>query len=129
MLIKELQILGFDITQSTVSRDLKNLRLIKKRNLHGEEYYVIDNSMPVEDKLIDSSKLCSKVKESVLSVRSSQNILVIKTYPGEAQGVAAAIDGMNYIEILGTVAGDDTIICVVEGSENAEKLAIVLKSY
>ncbi|MCL6086883.1 MAG: arginine repressor [Actinobacteria bacterium] len=126
MLQKELQVLGFNVAQSTVSRDLKDLRLVKRRNLEGEEYYVIDNNILPERKFVSFEKLVSKLKESVISLRSAGNIIVIKTYPGEAQGVAATLDSMNYNEILGTVAGDDNIIVITDNSDNALKLMGIL---
>lgn len=126
MLQKELQVLGFNVAQSTISRDLKDLRLVKRRNLEGEEYYVIDNNILPERKFVSFEKLVSKLKESVISLRNAGNIIVIKTYPGEAQGVAATLDSMNYNEILGTVAGDDNIIVITDNSDNALKLMGIL---
>jgi len=128
MLMKQLQDMGLNVTQSTISRDLKDLRLVKRRNLEGEEYYVIDNNIIPEKKPLSFEKFVSKLKESVISIKNAENIIVIKTYPGEAQGVAAALDSMNYNEILGTVAGDDNIICVVDNIENAVKLINILKN-
>lgn len=120
-LIDNLRQKGYSVTQSTISRDLKYLRLVKVRNYKQEEYYAIDNKYS-SGTLFDIEKLKSKFKESVISKDRANNIIVIKTYPGEAQGVAAVVDGMNFVEILGTVAGDDTIICVVDNEDNAEKI-------
>ncbi len=128
MLLKEIKSKGFNVTQSTISRDLKDLRLIKRRNLDGEEYYVIDNNVFPEKKPLSFEKLASKLKENVISLRNAGNIIVIKTHPGEAQGVAASIDSMNYYEILGTVAGDDNIICIIDTVENTDRLMTVLKN-
>ena len=128
MLLREVQSTGFNVTQSTISRDLKDLRLIKRRNLDGEEYYVIDNNVFLDKKPLSFEKLVSKLKESVISLRNANNIIVVKTHPGEAQGVAASIDSMNYYEILGTVAGDDSIICIVDTVENTVKLMDILKN-
>lgn len=128
MLLRELQDMGFDVAQSTISRDLKDLRLVRRRNLNGEEYYVIDNNVFLDKKPLSFEKLVSKLKESVISLRNAGNIIVIKTYPGEAQGVAASLDSMNYTEILGTVAGDDNIICIIDTVENTLKLIDILKN-
>jgi transcriptional regulator of arginine metabolism len=128
MLLREVQSKGYNVTQSTISRDLKDLRLIKRRNFDGEEYYVIDNNVFLDKKPLSFEKLVSKLKESVISLRNANNIIVIKTHPGEAQGVAASIDSMNYYEILGTVAGDDSIICIVDTVENTVKLMEILKN-
>ena len=64
----------------------------------------------------------------MLSIAEANNIIVVKTYPGEAQGTAAVIDGMNFVEILGTVAGDDNIICVIDSSENAKKISRLMQA-
>ena len=71
-------------------------------------------------------KFSSKFAGSVLSISRAENILVIRTYPGEAQGTAAVIDGMNFVEILGTVAGDDTIICIAKDIPSAEKIKLLM---
>lgn len=127
-LVKELEIRGFPITQSTISRDLNELRLTKVRNHKQQEYYSLDSRFH-NDNIFNYEKFSSKFKESVLSISKAQNILVIRTYPGEAQGTAAVLDGMNFVEILGTVAGDDTIICIADNEENAEKMQEFMKKY
>ncbi len=125
-LLNELIKRGYNATQSTVSRDLNYLRIVKIRNYMQEEYYAVETGK-FEGKIIDPEKFKSKLKESVVSVKRADNIIVIKTFPGEAQGTAAVIDGMNFIEILGTVAGDDTIICIIDTTDNAEKLIIMIR--
>jgi transcriptional regulator of arginine metabolism len=127
-LVKELEDRGFSVTQSTISRDLAELRLTKVRNHKQQEYYSLDSRFYKEN-MFNYGKFSSKFKESVLSVSMAQNILVIRTYPGEAQGTAAVLDGMNFVEILGTVAGDDTIICVTDNVDNAEKMQKFMKQY
>ena len=125
-LLNELNKRGYNATQSTVSRDLNYLRIVKIRNYMQEEYYAVETGK-FEGKIIDPEKFKSKLKESVVSVKRADNIIVIKTFPGEAQGTAAVIDGMNFVEILGTVAGDDTIICIIDTTDNAEKLIIMIR--
>jgi len=120
-LLKELVKREYNVTQSTISRDLRRLRLAKIRNYRQEEYYSVENRM-ADGKTFDPEKFRSKFKENVILAKRANNIIVIKTFPGEAQGTAAIIDGMNFVEILGTVAGDDTIICVTDNSDNAEKI-------
>ncbi len=126
-LLKELKKRGYRVTQSTVSRDIKQLRLIKTRNYKQEEYYSIENGA-LNGKTIDPKKFILKFTENVISVKKSGNIIVIRTFPGEAQGTAAVIDGMNFVEILGTVAGDDTIICIADNDNNAQKIMEVMKN-
>lgn len=120
-LLKELRKKGYRVTQATVSRDINHLRLVKARNYKQEEYYSAEN-MIKNGKIFTPDKFSSKFRDSVISARRANNVIVIKTYPGEAQGTAAVVDGMNFVEILGTVAGDDTIICIADNNENAEKL-------
>ena len=120
-LIEELSAIGCDVTQSTISRDIKQLNLVEVRNSLQEEYYALSSKYQV-DPQFNIGKIKFKFKENVLSVDLSNNIIVVKTNSGEAQGVAAVIDGSNFEEILGTVAGDDTIICVVNSEDNAKKI-------
>ena len=120
-LVNELKNRGCVVTQATISRDLHELGPVKVRNYREEGYYCLDNRFH-KDNIFDFEKCSSKFKNSVLSVSRAQNTLVIRTYPGEAQGTAAVIDGMNFIEILGTVAGDDTIICIADNEKNADKM-------
>lgn len=120
-LIEELSAIGYNVTQSTISRDIKQLNLVKVRNSLQEEYYALSSKYQV-DPQFNIGKIKFKFKENVLSVDLSNNIIVIRTNPGEAQGVAAVIDGSNFEEILGTVAGDDTIICVANSEDNAKKI-------
>ena len=120
-LIEELSSIGCDVTQSTISRDIKQLNLVKVRNSLQEEFYALSSKYQV-DPQFNIGKIKFKFKENVLSVDLSNNIIVVKTNSGEAQGVAAVIDGSNFEEILGTVAGDDTIICVANSEDNAKKI-------
>ncbi|MBU4292612.1 MAG: arginine repressor [Actinobacteria bacterium] len=120
-LIEELSVIGCGVTQSTISRDIKQLNLVKVRNSLQEEYYALSSKYQV-DPQFNIGKIKFKFKENVLSVDLSNNIIVVKTNSGEAQGVAAVIDGSNFEEILGTVAGDDTIICVSNSEDNAKKI-------
>jgi len=120
-LVRELKERGHEVAQSTISRDIHELRLTKVRDHIQQEYYSIEGRFYREN-IFDMDKFSSKFAGSVLSISRAQNILVIRTYPGEAQGTAAVIDGMNFVEILGTVAGDDTIICIARDIPAAEKI-------
>ncbi|MBM3712049.1 MAG: arginine repressor [Actinobacteria bacterium] len=124
----ELEKKGVDVTQSTVSRDLASLNLIKVRDSDRQEYYAVKSSY-MSDPQFGIQRIKSKFKESLLSYDRASNIIVIKTNPGEAEGVAAIIDGANFVEILGTVAGDDTIICIAKNNEKAEKLIKLFNTF
>jgi len=127
-LISELKKDGFNVTQATISRDMQQLNLVKVHDAEKNEYYSL-GAKYAADAQAGIRKLKMKFGENVISVERANNIIVIKTDPGEAQGVAAALDGSNFTEILGTVAGDDTIICIIENNRSAEKLVEYFNSY
>jgi transcriptional regulator of arginine metabolism len=102
---------GYNVTQATVSRDIKELRLVKVAT--GENTYRY--GLPVEQESAkNEERLRRMMKELVVSIAASDNIVVLKTYPGNAQAVASLIDGARWPEIIGSVAGDDTIILIVK---------------
>lgn len=100
---------GFSVTQATVSRDIRDLKLTKVPGENGRQKYAViqkaDNVM--------SEKYIRVLKEGYASMDMAQNILVIKTVSGMAMAVAAAVDAMNWHEVVGCIAGDDTIMCAV----------------
>ncbi|MDK2823239.1 MAG: transcriptional regulator of arginine metabolism [Clostridia bacterium] len=100
---------GFNVTQATVSRDIKELGLIKVAI--GNEMYKYALPMEVT---VSESRLKFMIKEFVLKYDYSENIIVIKTPPGNAQAVASVIDNAQWREVIGTVAGDDTILLVIK---------------
>lgn len=100
---------GFDITQATVSRDIKELQLLKVPDEKGYRY-----ALPGKTGNKNSSERMKRLfSDSVISIDYSESIIVIKTLPGTAQSVASLIDASENQEILGTVAGDDTIFVAV----------------
>ena len=101
---------GYDVTQATVSRDVKELQLIKIPDSQGYYYALPDNS-PI---LNSHERMRRLFKDSVTSIDYSENIVVIKTLPGAAQSIASLIDAAELENVLGTVAGDDTIFIVVK---------------
>ena len=106
---------GFKVTQATISRDIRDLQLVKSLNDDGSFQYVLPT-----DSSLDSNRLYNRVlSHSVKSVSHANNLVVIKTYPGVAQSVAAAIDTWNDDGILGCVAGDDTILVIANEEETA----------
>ncbi len=113
------QTIGVDVTQATVSRDIKELRLVKVLNEDGTYHYT---SSAKEGSANISSKFRIIFKESVIGVQYANNIIVVKTLAGMAQAAAAAIDGMNWPEIVGSLAGDDTIFLVLMNEATAASL-------
>ena len=123
-LIDRLQREGFAVTQATVSRDIRELKLSKVLTGRGTYRYVRG-----EHKSVDvNAKFNNALVESIQRVDYAGNIIVLKTYPGLASAVATGIDAINMVEILGSIAGDDTIMVVVRDEESAEEIADKLKN-
>lgn len=109
-LCDELQKRGFSVTQATVSRDIRELKLIKIADDQGYRYAVPDAAIPRSSQ----ERMRRLFMDAVLSIDASENLIVVKTLPGSANAVASALDTSGIQEILGTVAGDDTILVVVK---------------
>lgn len=108
-LLERLQAKGIKSTQATISRDIKELHLIKEPAGQGRYRYAVSAH---RTKLNFADKLRTIFRESVVSVEAAQNIVVLKTIEGMAQGAAFALDNMGDTDIVGTLAGDDTIFLV-----------------
>lgn len=104
---------GYNVTQATVSRDIRQLKLIKQ-SVDGKQKYVVlqGNLYEMNDKYIRI------FKDGFVSMAMAQNILVIKTVSGMAMAVAAALDAMEWNEIVGCIAGDDTIMCAIKSTDD-----------
>lgn len=109
---------GFQVTQATVSRDIRELKLTKVAMSNGEQKYAALTE-PAEDL---SQKYIRVLKDGFASMDMAQNILVVRTVSGMAMAVAAALDALNFHEIVGTIAGDDTIMCAVRSVEENIRL-------
>ncbi len=110
---------GFEITQATVSRDIRDLKLIKIA-LDGHTYkYALTNH---EDMHI-SGKYRNIIRETVVRVDYVGVLVVLKTYSGMAQAAAAAVDGMRWNEVVGSIAGDDTIMVIMRDESMAAEFA------
>ena len=103
---------GFNVTQATVSRDIRELGLVKVTASGGKQKY--QAAKPVNEQ---KNRLIRVLKDSVQSVDQAQNILVIKTGSGMAMAAAAALDHLEFPEVVGSIAGDDTIMAAVRTSE------------
>lgn len=104
---------GFKVTQATVSRDIRDLKLTKISVDGGKQKYVV--LRPEEDGM--SEKYIRVLRDGYASMDMAQNILVIKTVAGMAMAVAAAVDAMKWKEVVGCIAGDDTIMCAIRSAE------------
>ena len=105
---------GFAVTQATVSRDIRDMKLTKVSTNGGRQKYKALNEAS-EDL---SEKYVRVLKDGYISMDMAQNILVIKTVSGMAGAVCASIDAMNIHEIVGSIAGDDTIMCAIRTTED-----------
>ena len=105
---------GFQITQATISRDIRDLKLTKVQTDSGRQKYVVMKA--TENVLRD--KYIRIMKDGFVSMDMAMNILVIKTVSGMAMAVGAAIDEMHWKEVVGCIAGDDTIMCAVRSVED-----------
>ena len=117
-LIEELAKVGIDSTQATVSRDIKDLHLIKEMTAQGEYRYVAGGRHDAHNY---ASRLKAIFKESVTSYANAQNLVVIKTLPGLAPAACGAIDAMSIKGIIGSIAGDDTGFLAMSDTEAAER--------
>lgn len=109
---------GFNVTQATVSRDINALHLYKKNLGNGHQKYAIDS----DDNHMLDEKFKRVLSDGFVSIDMAQNILVIKTVSGMAMAVAAAVDSMKFDEVVGTIAGDDTIMMAVRTVEDTKIL-------
>ncbi|EOT21653.1 arginine repressor [Eubacterium sp. 14-2] len=109
---------GFHVTQATVSRDIRELKLTRVAGGAGQQKYI-----SLQEQHVDLSEKYTRIfREGFVSMDMAQNILVIKTVSGMAMAVAAALDAMDCHEIVGSIAGDDTIMCAVRTLEDTESL-------
>lgn len=118
-LIRYLQEAGYDVTQATVSRDIRELKIVKMNTGRGSYRY----SLPKQGANGAGVKFNTALVDSIVNVEYANNLLVLKTYPGLAQAVASGIDRTEIRQILGCVAGDDTILVVTKDNESAQVLS------
>lgn len=100
---------GYEVTQATISRDIKQLRLTKSATQDGRYVYAVADN---DDTEASTGKALGILRDTIKKIDVAQNILVVKTYPGMAQAAAAALDSLNYKEIVGSIAGDDTVMLI-----------------
>lgn len=120
-LLKLLKSRGYDVTQATISRDIRELSLTKVNISGRQKYAVILNDEEVNDKYV------TILKEGFISMISSGNLIVLKTVTGMAMAVATAIDALEMNEIIGCIAGDDTIFIAVSENNNSTDVMDKLK--
>jgi transcriptional regulator of arginine metabolism len=121
--LQELKKEGFELTQATLSRDFKQLKVAKAASMNGQYVYVLPNETMYKRVHKPLSALEMMQTPGFLSINFSGNIAVIRTRPGYASSIAYNIDNSNVEEILGTIAGDDTILMVLK--EGVERDAVL----
>lgn len=109
---------GFNVTQATISRDIRELNLTKIAIKGGKQKYAVQSSSDI----VSNSKYMRVLNDGIITMDTAGNILVVKTVSGMAMAVAAALDAMQIKEILGCIAGDDTIMCVVKHAEETDRV-------
>ena len=127
-LIEKLRANGFQVTQATISRDIRDLRITKMMREDGKYCYTLQSGPDRHGTV----KFNDAFVEAITGVDYASNIIVIKTYAGMAQAVATGIDSISMPEIVGCIAGDDTIMVVTRddryAKEISEKFKIIMKS-
>lgn len=117
-LVDELRQAGFHVTQATVSRDIKELHLVKVSTDKGLYKY----SLPADQRFNPSQKLKRLLQDSFVGIEHSGNLIVLKTLPGNAHAVASLLDHLAWDETIGTLAGDDTILIICREKTNVKEV-------
>lgn len=115
---------GFDVTQATVSRDIRELKLVKITTGHGHYRYVLPQE---ETKGQASLHISNALAETILRTDCAGNLVVLHTYPGMANAIAVEVDRLDHPAILGCIAGDDTVLIVARDAEQALHLSDQIK--
>ncbi len=115
---------GFEVTQATVSRDIRELNLTKIAVDGNKQKYDI----PASTMTSINAKYMGVLKDGIVSIECAGNIIVIKTISGMAMAVGAALDAVNHEEVIGTIAGDDTLMCVVKNANNCQSVKEYLEN-
>ena len=116
---------GFNVTQATISRDIRELNLTKIATKGGKQKYAVQSSSDI----VSNSKYMRVLNDGIITMDTAGNILVVKTVSGMAMVVAAALDAKQNKEILGCIAGDDTIMCVVKHAEETDRVKEHIESF
>lgn len=121
-LTEELKSAGFLVTQATVSRDIKELGLIKLPLSDGSYKYAV-----TKEEKQDNREHLAIFSRSIINIQAAMHTIVIKTHAGMANAVAASLDTFIAHEVVGTIAGDDTILIIAENPESAEEMTVKLR--
>ena len=122
-LLARLERAGFQTTQATISRDIREMKLTKIAGRGGKQKYVVLQNADTEV----SAKYHQVLNAGILHMDYAENLIVIRTVSGKAMAVAAALDNMNLPGVMGCIAGDDTIFCAVRGSQYCKGIIAEIK--
>jgi transcriptional regulator of arginine metabolism len=117
-LVAELKALDYNVTQATVSRDIKELHLVKVPTLSGKYKY----SLPADLKFNPEEKLKRLIEDAFVNIDHASHFVVLKTLPGNANAVGVLIDNLDWEEIMGTICGDDTCLIICREEDQAEEM-------
>lgn len=115
-LVAQLKEEGYNVTQATVSRDIKELHLVKVPMIDGRYKY----SLPSDQRFNPLQKLKRALMDAFVHIDQAKNLIVMKTLPGNANAIGALIDNLDWDEVLGTICGDDTILIICREEETTE---------
>ncbi|MGM0846107.1 MAG: transcriptional regulator AhrC/ArgR [Bacillota bacterium] len=118
-LVDRLKNANFNVTQATVSRDIKELHLVKVPLMDGRYKY----SLPADQRFNPLQKLKRTLTDAFVKIDSAGHLLVMKTLPGNANAIGALIDNLDWEEILGTICGDDTCLIICKTERDTEKIS------
>lgn len=124
-LIEYLRREGFDVTQATVSRDIRELKLVKVTTGRGSYRYVMPRSEG--DSIKSSLHISSALAETITKVESAMNLIMLHTYPGMASAIAAEVDHLHHSKIMGCIAGDDTVLIATYDPDGASLVSNQIK--
>ncbi|MDL4841600.1 transcriptional regulator AhrC/ArgR [Aquibacillus rhizosphaerae] len=117
-LVEELRNLGYNVTQATVSRDIKELHLVKVPMIDGRYKY----SLPADQRFNPLEKLRRLMMDAFVRIDTAGHFIVLKTLPGNANALGALIDNLDWNEIIGTICGDDTILIICREEGDNERI-------
>ncbi|GAC43020.1 transcriptional regulator AhrC/ArgR [Paenibacillus popilliae] len=124
-LVDALRSAGYHVTQATVSRDMKELHLIKIPMKDGRYKY----SLPVDQHFNPAQKLKRALLDNFISIDSTENLVVMKCLPGTANAIAVVMDNIEWPEIMGTVCGDDTILIICRTKKESDQVVAQIEAY
>ncbi|OGX61140.1 MAG: arginine repressor [Paenibacillus sp. RIFOXYA1_FULL_44_5] len=117
-LVDVLRSTGYNVTQATVSRDIKELHLIKVPMDDGRYKY----SLPADQRINPAYKLKRALNDHFVNIDSTENLIVMKCYPGTANAIGVLIDNLDWPEIMGTICGDDTILMICRTKDESKQV-------